>query len=73
VIKKQDDKELDFLYVEGVGEVKKGMILEHPLFGVGKVEGVFEFASEEQNYIRLSFDKFGSKVLAPEFARLSLV
>lgn len=70
--KKLDAKELDALEVKGVGKVAPGMLVEHPFFGVGKVDAIFEFAESGQNSIRIDFSEHGSKALAPEFANLRL-
>ena len=40
--KKGDSTELDVLEVAGVGLVRPGMELEHPKFGVGVVEAIYE-------------------------------
>ncbi len=69
---KLDAKEINSLEIDGVGEVKTGMILEHPMFGIGEVEAIFEFAKSGENSIRLKFEKYGSKALSPEYAKLSL-
>lgn len=70
--KKGDSTELDVLEVAGVGLVRPGMELEHPKFGVGVVEAIYEFVKSKEVIIRIDFKKYGSKALVPEFAKLSL-
>ncbi len=69
---KLDDKELESLTVNGIGEVIPGMKLEHPLFGLGEVEAIFEFIKSGENTIRINFEKHGSKALVPEYANLTI-
>lgn len=69
---KLDAKELECLEVKGVGEVRPGMVLEHPIFGTGKVEAIFEFIKSGETTIRIDFENHGSKALVPEYAKLSL-
>lgn len=69
---KLDANELESIEIEGVGEVKPGMILDHPIFGSGEVEAIFEFIKSGDKTIRINFDKHGSKALVPEYANLSL-
>ena len=69
---KLDAKELDSIEIEGVGEVRAGMVLELTIFGVGEVEAIFEFIKSGENTIRVNFEKHGSKALVPKYASLSL-
>ena len=70
--KKLDTKELDSLEVDGIGTIERGMNVEHPMFGLGVVENIFEFIKTGENTIRINFEKHGSKALVPEHANLSL-
>ena len=69
---KLDDKELESLTVKGIGEVTPGMKVEHPLFGLGEVEAIFEFIKSGESTIRINFEKHGSKALVPEYANLTI-
>lgn len=68
---KLDTNELDSLEIDGVGEVYPGIVLEHPTFGVGKVEAIYQFIRSDDVAIRIDFEEHGSKALAPEYANLS--
>jgi hypothetical protein len=70
--KKMDAKEIESIDVEGLGLVQKGMKVEHPMFGLGVVESIFEFIKSGENTIRINFEKYGSKALVPEYAKLTL-
>lgn len=69
---KLDGKELESLSVSGIGDVIPGMKVEHPIFGLGKVEAIFEFSKSDSNTIRVNFEKHGSKALVPEYAKLTI-
>ncbi|MGB2740701.1 MAG: hypothetical protein WBC60_09135 [Cognaticolwellia sp.] len=69
---KLDIKELESLFVTGLGDVTPGMKLEHTLFGLGEVEAIFEFIKSGDNTIRINFDNCGSKTLVPEYANLAV-
>ncbi|MGF1733723.1 hypothetical protein [Photobacterium kasasachensis] len=69
--KKMDATELAYVIVTGVGEVKPGMMLEHPVFGLGKVEAIFKFTKSGEITIRINFEHHGSKALVLEYAKLS--
>lgn len=69
---KLDDKELKSLTVNGIGEVTPGMKLEHPRFGLGEVEAIFQFIKSGENTIRINFKEHGSKALVPEYANLTI-
>jgi len=69
---KLDANELDTLDIEGVGEIHPDMELEHPIFGIGKVEAIYQFIKSGDITIRIDFEEHGSKALVPEFAKLSL-
>jgi hypothetical protein len=68
---KLDTLELESLEVDKVGEVKSGMMLEHPVFGIGKVEAIYQFIKSGDITIRIDFEEHGSKALVPEYANLS--
>ena len=70
--RKRGAKEMGSLKVDGIGEVRRGMELEHPLFGLGEVEAIFERAKSRGNTIQINFETHGSIALAPEYAKLSL-
>ncbi|WP_444917899.1 hypothetical protein [Microbulbifer sp. JMSA003] len=69
---KLDAIELDSLNVDGVGIVRPGMSLEHPMFGLGKVEAIFEFIKSGEITVRVNFKEYGSKAIVPEYANFSL-
>ena len=58
------------LEVDGIGNVVPGLRVEHPKFGSGEVEELYEL-EDGSNTIRVDFDTFGSKALVPEYAKLS--
>ncbi len=64
------EKVLTEYSLDRVGLIKPGDELEHPLFGVGKVEDIFELG-DGTNTIRILFEAHGSKALVPEYANLS--
>ncbi|MEM8498042.1 MAG: hypothetical protein AAF542_08460 [Pseudomonadota bacterium] len=70
--KKFDTKDLDSIYIDGVGLVERGMRLEHPNFGIGVVEEILEFLLSGRKCIGINFESAGYKALAPEHAKLSL-
>ena len=59
------------LEVDGIGDVVPGLRVEHPKFGAGEIEELYEL-EDGSNTIRVNFDSFGSKALVPEYASLSL-
>ena len=64
-------KEIDSLKLEGIGEVKPGMKLEHPIFGLGVVVGIyFDFHVVGENTIRIKFEKHGLKALVPRVCKV---
>ncbi len=69
---KLDGKELESLTVSGIGEVTPRMKVEHPIFGLGEVEAIFEFDKSDDNIIRINFENHGSKALVPEYAKLTI-
>ncbi len=69
---KLDGKEIESLAVSGIGEVTPGMKVVHPIFGLGEVEGIFEFVQSDDNIIRINFENHGSKSLVPEYAKLTI-
>ncbi len=70
--KKGETKELTELEIPNIGIITRGIIVEHPMFGTGEVEAIFEFIKSGENTIRINFDKHGSKALVPEYANLIL-
>jgi hypothetical protein len=58
------------LEVDGVGDVVLGLRVEHPKFGAGEIEELYEL-EDGSNTIRVNFDSFGSKALVPEYANLT--
>ncbi|WP_448550498.1 hypothetical protein [Thalassotalea fusca] len=70
--KKMEANELKSIEINGVGQVTPGMQLEHPVFGLGQVEAIFEFVNSDDVTIRIDFEKHGSKALVPQYANLTL-
>ena len=70
--KSLEAKKLQSMEIEGIGKVVPGMMLEHPFFGLGEVEEIFEFISSGENSIRINFNKIGSKALTQKYAKLTL-
>ena len=68
---KIDTNELSSLELDGVGVIQAGMTLEHPMFGIGKVEAIYQFIKSDEITIRINFENHGSKALVPEYANLS--
>ncbi|WP_218398505.1 hypothetical protein [Alteromonas lipotrueae] len=58
--------------VEGIGVVRAGKLVSHPMFGEGEIIGIAEWESGEIT-INIEFTNYGSKWLVPEFAKLSEV
>lgn len=69
---KKGMKPLEFLHVEGVGEVRSGVILQHPTFGIGEVETIGECVNTEEHCIRINFEKHGYKAIVPKYGKLQL-
>lgn len=65
----KDCEEIGQLEVKGLGLVSAGYFVKHGHFGIGEVEGVYQFSSG-QNSIRINFERHGSKALVPEYANL---
>jgi hypothetical protein len=70
----RDAVEISSLEIPGLGTVKAGLKVLHPIFGRGTVVAIFEFppASKVRHSIGIEFDDVGYKPLAPEYARLQL-
>ena len=68
---KRPAKAIPNLEVLGIGNVVPGLRVEHPKFGTGKVEELYEL-EDGSNTIRVNFDTFGSKALVPEYAKLTI-
>jgi hypothetical protein len=64
--------EISSLDVPGLGTVKAGLKVIHPVFGRGTVVAIFEFpaASKLRHSIGVEFEGIGYKPLAPEYAGL---
>ncbi|WP_090449663.1 hypothetical protein [Dyella sp. OK004] len=63
--------ELESLDVDGLGLVKKGLRVVHPMFGTGTVVALFAFHRGGHS-IGVEFVTAGYKALAPEYAKLQL-
>jgi len=66
---KKDVTEVDEMEIEGLGVLRAGDKVIHPIFGQGIVEEGYIWDSGERT-IRVLFDKHGSKALVPEYANL---
>jgi len=68
-----DATEIESLEVSGLGLVTKGLIVQHPMFGQGKVVALFRFppGGSTSHSIGVEFTTVGYKALAPEYARLT--
>jgi len=67
--KKKEPQSVNELEIEGLGIVRTGDKLKHPVFGRGVAEEMYIWESGECT-IRVLFKKHGSKALVPEFANL---
>jgi hypothetical protein len=68
-MKRKEPKIVDEMELEGLGLVRPGGKVKHPSLGRGVVEELYLFPDGTKT-IRVRFWLRGSKVLAPEFARL---
>ena len=68
----RDAVEIDSLEVPGLGTVRAGLRVVHPVFGRGTVVAIFEFPpySKIRHSVGVEFEGVGYKPLAPEYARL---
>ena len=66
---KKDAKEVNEMDVQGLGTLRTGDKVKHPVFGKGVVEEGYVWESGER-IIRVMFQKYGSKPLVPEYAKL---
>ena len=66
---KTDVTQVHEMEVDGLGLVRTGDKVKHPVFGKGVVEEGYIWASGERT-LRVHFDKHGSKALVPEIAKL---
>lgn len=66
---KNDASEVSEMEVEGLGVLRTGDKVKHPIFGKGVIEEGYIWESGERT-IRDLFDKHGSKALVPEMAKL---
>jgi len=66
---KRDAMRVEEMDVEGLGTLRTGDKVKHPMFGKGVVEEGYVFSSGERT-IRVLFDDHGSKALVPEYAKL---
>lgn len=67
---KHDATEVTEMETEGLGVLKSGDKVKHPVFGKGVVEAGYVWDSGERT-IRVLFKTHGSKALVPEYANLS--
>jgi hypothetical protein len=56
--------------VDGLGNVTPGVRARHPVFGLGEIKLLAHWASGEKS-VQVEFADYGSKMLAPEFAKLT--
>jgi hypothetical protein len=70
----RDAVKISSLEVPGLGTVKAGLKVVHPLFGRGTVVSIAEFPPycKTRYSIGVQFEAVGFKPLAPEYARLQL-
>lgn len=66
---KNDASEVSEMEVEGLGVLRTGDKVKHPIFGKGVIEEGYIWESGERT-IRDLFDKQVSKALVPEMAKL---
>jgi hypothetical protein len=68
-----DATEIDSLEVPGLGLATKGLAVQHPLFGHGKIVALFRLpiGGLTSHSIGIEFTTVGYKALAPEYAKLS--
>lgn len=67
--KKKEPPPVYEMEIEGLGVVKTGDKLKHPVFGKGVAEEMYIWESGER-VIRVLFNDYGSKALVPEYAKL---
>jgi hypothetical protein len=67
--KKKDPPPVNEIEIEGLGIVRTGDKLSHPVFGNGVAEEMYIWDSGERT-IRVLFDDHGSIALVPEYANL---
>jgi hypothetical protein len=70
----RDSKEIEFLEVDGLGKITKGVKVLHPVFGAGVIVGLREFPpySQTRHAISVEFEAVGLKALDPEYAKLTI-
>ena len=56
--------------IKNLGMVKPGKKVNHPLFGDGVIEEIYQTESGTK-IVRVKFDKYGSKTLTPEYPNLT--
>jgi len=68
-----DATEIESLELPGLGLVTKGLVVQHPIFGQGKVVALFRFppGGPTSHSIGIEFATVGYKALAPEYAKLT--
>jgi hypothetical protein len=66
---KKDVMQVSEMEIAGLGTLRTGDKVKHPVFGKGVVEEGYVWASGERT-IRVLFKKHGSKPLVPEYAKL---
>ena len=70
----RDAVEIGALEVPGLGTVKAGLKVVHPVFGRGTVAAILEYPPycKARHSICVEFERVGGKSLIPEYARLQL-
>jgi hypothetical protein len=58
--------------IEGLGLVRVGRKVIHPVFGAGIIEGLYIWGDGRTKTVRVLFRKHGSKAFAPAYAGLKL-
>jgi hypothetical protein len=68
----RDAVEIGSLDLPGLGTVTVGLKVKHPVFGRGTVVSILEWPQYVNlgQSIGVEFESVGSKLLAPEYARL---
>jgi len=56
--------------VDGLGKVVPGVRVRHPVFGFGEITLLAQWASGEKT-VRVEFVEHGTKMLAPQYAKLT--
>ena len=68
----EDAIEISSLDLPGLGTVKVGLKVKHPVFGRGVVRSIVEWPAyvKQRHSLGVEFETVGKKLLAPEYAKL---